>query len=50
MEKDIVEEFMISKEDLEKYFNNKRTIKLDELKKYYEEKGLKTSRLFPDLV
>lgn len=50
MEKDIVEKFMISKEDLEKHFNNKRIIEIDELKKYYEEKGIKTSRLFPDLV
>lgn len=38
MEKDIIEEFIISKEDLEKYFGNRRTIKSDELKKYYEEK------------
>lgn len=50
MEKQIVEKFMISKEDMEKYFDNRRIIKSSELEQYYEEKGIKISRLFPDLV
>lgn len=36
MEKLIVEEFIISKEDYKKYFNGKKMISIKELEKYYK--------------
>jgi hypothetical protein len=50
MEKEIVEKYLISKEDAEEYFNNRSIIKMEEIQEYYRRKGIKTSRLFPDLV
>lgn len=42
MEKEIIEEFIISKEDLEKYFGNRRVINKEEYIKYlYDNKKLK---------
>lgn len=42
MEKDIIEEFIISKEDLEKYFGNRKVINKEEYIKYlYDNKKLK---------
>lgn len=41
MEKDIVEKFIISKEDLKNNFNCKRVITKDKLEKYYLEKNVK---------
>lgn len=39
MEKEIVEKFMISKEDMEKCFCSKKEISYEELVKYYKIKG-----------
>lgn len=40
MNEEIVEKFLISKEDMEKYFNNKNSLTLHELEKYYMEKNV----------
>lgn len=34
MEKEIVEKFMISKEDMEKYFDNRKEISMEEYIRY----------------
>lgn len=44
MEKDIVREILISKEDLKKYFNNRKAISQKELYKYYRTKSQKTDK------
>lgn len=40
MEKDIVEKFIINKEELKSYFNCKKVITKCELEKYYLEKNV----------
>lgn len=39
MENEIVEKFIISKEDFKKYFNCKKIINKEELRQYYKEKN-----------
>lgn len=40
MKEETVEKFLISEEDLQKYFNNKSSLSWEELKKYYMEKNV----------
>jgi len=47
MDKLIVEKFMISKEDLKNYFNNRKTISTNELIEYYQKKEEKLPDFFP---
>lgn len=37
MEKEIVENYLISKDDVEKYFNNSKVISKEKMEKYYKE-------------
>ena len=38
MEKEIAEKYLISKDDMEKYFNNSKVIKKEKLENYYMKK------------
>ena len=40
MEKEIIEKFIISKEDFKTYFSNRKMISSDELINYYKIKGI----------
>lgn len=40
MEKEIIEKYIISKEDFKRYFNCRKVIRMEELEKYYMVKNV----------